>query len=70
MLFKPLYDYQVFTFIQSLILYLLEEFFNSKVYHDIEKFKKKADVIVANRTSDELEDVMDKVYSRDIYSKN
>lgn len=43
------------------------EFFNSKVFKDIEEFKKLSDVIVTNRLSNDLEDVMHKVYSRDIF---
>lgn len=43
------------------------EFFNSKVFKDIEEFKKLSDVIVTNRLSSDLEDVMHKVYSRDIF---
>ena len=47
-----------------------EEFFHSKVYTDIERFKQHSDVIVANRLSDELSDVADKVYTRDIFREN
>lgn len=43
------------------------EFFNSKVIKDIEEFKSLSDVIVTNRLSDDLNDVMHKVYSRDIF---
>ena len=44
-----------------------ETFFNSKVITDFDEFKKMADVTVANRNSEELEDVADKVYTRDLY---
>lgn len=47
-----------------------DEFFHSKVYKDLESFKKEADVIVANRLSDELLDVKEKVYTRDIFREN
>lgn len=43
------------------------EFFGSEVTHDLDKFKAKCDVIVANRWSDDLADVADKVYSRDLF---
>jgi UDPglucose 6-dehydrogenase len=45
-------------------------FFNSKVIKDLEKFKKMSDVIVANRFENILEDVKDKVYTRDIFNSD
>lgn len=47
-----------------------EEFFHSKVIKDFDEFKKMADVIVVNRLTDELNDVMDKVYTRDLYTRD
>lgn len=47
-----------------------EAFFNSRVIQDLEEFKNNSDVIVANRITDELEDVIDKVYSRDIFRED
>ena len=46
------------------------EFFNSKVINDINEFKKISDVIVANRLNDELKDVKEKVYTRDLFSRD
>jgi len=43
------------------------EFFHSKVMEDLEAFKKISDVIVANRLSDNLKDVQEKVYTRDLF---
>ena len=47
-----------------------EEFFRSKVIRDLTEFKEKSDVIVANRWSDELNDVKEKVYTRDMYGRD
>lgn len=44
-----------------------DEFFHSRVMQDLDEFKHYSDVIVANRQSDELADVLEKVYSRDIF---
>ena len=46
------------------------EFFGSEVTHDLDKFKAECDVIVANRWSDDLADVADKVYSRDLFKRD
>lgn len=45
-------------------------FFNSRVINKLEEFKDMCDVIVTNRLVEELEDVKEKVYSRDIYSRD
>ena len=45
-------------------------FFGSRVIKDLEDFKNRSDVIVANRKAEELRDVKAKVYSRDIYSRD
>lgn len=47
-----------------------ESFFNSKVINDLEEFKKISDVIVVNRLNEELNDVKEKVYTRDLYERD
>jgi len=47
-----------------------EEFFHSKVIKDLEVFKNISDVIVANRLSEDILDVKEKVYTRDIFREN
>lgn len=47
-----------------------DTFFHSKVVRDLDEFKQLADVIIANRWVKDLEDVKDKVYTRDIYQRD
>ncbi|HEY9018785.1 nucleotide sugar dehydrogenase [Thiomicrospira sp.] len=46
------------------------EFFRSKVITDLQEFKKTSDVIIANRLTDDIMDVKDKVYTRDLFGKD
>ena len=46
------------------------DFFRSKVISDIDSFKEMCDVIIANRYSEDLADVLDKVYTRDLYFRD
>lgn len=47
-----------------------ESFYGSKVINDINEFKKISDLIVANRLSSQLHDVMNKVYTRDLFAED
>lgn len=47
-----------------------DSFFNSRVIKDFEEFKKVSDIIVANRLSEEIMDVVEKVYTRDLFSRD
>ena len=47
-----------------------DNFYNSRVIKDLEEFKSISDVIVANRVSENLKDVLDKIYTRDIFNSD
>lgn len=47
-----------------------DEFYSSRVIKNFDEFKQISDIIVANRLSDEIKDVVDKVYTRDIFSRD
>ena len=44
-----------------------DSFFNSRVIKSLDEFKALSHIIVANRPSKEIEDVLDKVYTRDLF---
>ncbi|WP_271271725.1 nucleotide sugar dehydrogenase [Aliamphritea hakodatensis] len=47
-----------------------DAFFNSRVISDLDEFKRISDVVVANRLSDEITDISDKVYTRDLFGSD
>jgi UDPglucose 6-dehydrogenase len=46
------------------------EFYHSRVVNDLAQFKKESDIIVANRITDDIRDMSDKIYSRDLFGKD
>jgi len=47
-----------------------DTFFNSKIFKDLNQFKKESDLIICNRNHPELDDVQDKVFTRDLFQQN
>jgi len=44
-----------------------EDFFRSRVVQDLEAFKAEADIVVANRLTDDIADIRDRVFTRDLF---
>ena len=47
-----------------------EEFFQSKVFESIDQFKSISDLIISNRASSDLDDVAEKVFTRDLFGSD
>ena len=47
-----------------------DTFFNSKIFTNLDQFKKEADLIICNRNHPELDDVQDKVFTRDLFQQD
>lgn len=47
-----------------------DSFFNSRVIRNLDEFNQISDVIIANRYNDDIADVLDKVYTRDLYFRD
>ncbi len=48
---------------------MMKKFFNSRVINNLEDFKRDSDVIIVNRLDDNIKDVKEKIYTRDIFTK-
>jgi len=67
---SPIEDKEVVGIYRLVMKSESDNFFNSRVIKDLEEFKNMSDVIVANRLSESLLDVKDKVYTRDIFNSD
>lgn len=47
-----------------------DNFFNSKVINDLEEFKKISDVVIVNRLDQNVKDIEDKIYTRDLFARD
>ncbi|MCR6500574.1 hypothetical protein MUO32_16110 [Shinella sp. CPCC 101442] len=47
-----------------------DTFFRSEIVRDLDEFKRRADLIIANRRSADLDDIRDKVYTRDVFGRD
>ena len=51
-------------------MYTKDKFYTSEVINDLDKFKSESDVIISNRWSEDLDDVREKVFTRDLFNNN
>ena len=47
-----------------------DNFFNSRVINDLDEFKKISDVVIVNRLDENVKDIEDKVYTRDLFARD